>query len=117
MSTWLRDLQRLKHQDSRPQWIKRIRKGDVLARGTVFRIVRDVKHTDKHTFVIFLIRRCSWTTRCYTVYTQHDLKSLGFRPTGKRKRLRSHFDYEIEQNFDVSLRDTTLHCCDVEGLA
>lgn len=97
-------------------WIRAIRKGDVLAAGNSLRVVRAVHHSGSHTYVTFTIRRCSWTTRCYTVLTEHDLKSRGFRNTGRRMRLGGELDYEIEQNFNLRMRDTTLHCCDVEGV-
>lgn len=98
-------------------WIRGIRKGDVIRAGNSLRIVRDVTHTASgHTYVTLAIRRCSWTGRCYTVLTQHDLRSRGFEPTGKRMRLRGELDWEIEQNLNLSARDRNLGCCDVRSV-
>jgi hypothetical protein len=99
-------------------WIQHIRKGDVLASGSTLRVVRSVHHTERHTYVFFTIKRCSWTRRCYTVLTQHDLKDRGFRATGKRVRLRSKMDREIEAEINEHRQssDVVLRCCDVEGI-
>jgi hypothetical protein len=102
--------------DSRPEWIKQIRKGDVLKCGRSLRVVRNVKHCTTKTYVIFAIKRCSWTTRCYTVYSHTDLKTRRFELTGKRLALQGELDYEFEQNIGINSKDTTLHCCDVEGM-
>lgn len=104
--------------DTRPQWIKDLRVGDVVRTPSgLLRIVRAVHHGATRSSFTFVIKRCSWTNRCYTVYTSTDLKTQGWQPTGKRMRLRSHLDYEIEQNFGLSTRDTTLTCCNVEGIS
>ncbi len=98
-------------------WIGRIKRGDILAEGSSLRVVREVRHGENgRVSVTFTIKHCSWTTRCYTVLTHSDLKTRGFRPTGKRVRLTGKLDAEIERNFGVHIRETTLHCCDVEGI-
>lgn len=66
------------------QWIPKIKKGDVLRSGTgILRVVRDVHHAHVgdhvRVSVTFTIRRCSWTQRCYTVYTGNDLVQMGYR--------------------------------------
>lgn len=103
--------------DPRLPWIKALRVGDVVRTPSgLLRIVRAAHHGATRSSFYFTIKHCSWTGRCYTVYTSSDLKTQGWSYTGKRVRLRSHKDYEIQQNFSISLRDTTLHCCDVEGI-
>jgi len=115
--------------DARWAWIANIKKGDILVEGGTPRIVRYVHHYkippgkgtrdgSIRTYVAFTIRRCSWTTRCYTLLTTHDLKQRKFRPTGKRKILRSRMDREIELEIinGLPLEQVKLHCCDVEGI-
>jgi len=109
----------------RHAWIKRIRKGDVLeSRSGRLRIVRSVSHSvipgyDIRTTVIFTIMRCSWTTRCYTVYTGNDLVQMGYRPVKARVRLVKPFDKKIEAEFNRkgNASECVLRCCDVEGIA
>lgn len=100
-------------------WISRIRKGDVLrSRNGVLRVVRAVSHT-RRTTVTFVIRRCSWTTRCYTIYTGNDLRQMGYAPTNVRMPLRTKFDRLIEAEFHRPgpANVCFLHCCDVTGIS
>jgi hypothetical protein len=104
--------------DPRLPWIKALKVGDVVRTPSgLLRIVRSANHGPQRSYFCFTIKHCSWTTRCYTVYTSTDLKVMGWRPTGKRVRLRGHLDYEIEQNIGLSLKDSTLNCCNVEGVS
>lgn len=106
--------------DSRPDWVKRIRVGDVLrARSGLLRVVREVHHEGTKTVVTFAIKRCSWTGRCYTVYFHNDLKSMGFRPTGKRMRLSREIDRAIREEIVEHYipEKIKLHCCDVKGIS
>ena len=97
-------------------WISQIRKGDVLrAPSGLLRVVRAVNHENQKTSVHFSIKHCSWTRRCYTVYFGADLKTMGYRPTGKRMRLRREIDAVIEADFGVTRPKLT--CCDVEGIS
>lgn len=96
-------------------WIKEIRKGDILVEGDTPRIVRNVQHgKNGYCCVTLAIRRCSWTRRCYTVINASDLKQRRFRPTGKRVRLDLPIDKAIE--IAIQSREYTLTCCDVEGV-
>lgn len=118
MSSWMRQTtaKRLKRDHPRHEWIRQIRVGDILARGDSLRVVRDVSHwPDGRTNVVFVIKRCSWTTRCYTVYGTNDLIQLGYRPLGKRLRLTLPIDEQISEA--IGQLKITLTCCDVEGLA
>lgn len=95
-----------------PTWMTEIRVGDVLVSGSgVERVVR--ARTAKT--VAFAIRRCSWTGRCYTIYTLNDLRTFGFRPTGRRLRLRRKLDRAIARCIRHSDRER-LTCCDVKGV-
>lgn len=103
-------------------WIKRIRKGDVLRSGSgALRIVRHVSHhgpSIPKTSVYFAIQRCSWTTRCYTVYTGNDLRQMKYSPTNGRMPLKTNMDKMIEKQFSRDFaKDCELHCCDVIGVA
>lgn len=94
-------------------WIKDISVGDILMEGDTPRVVRSVSHTGR-TSVTFTIRHCSWTTRCYTVLNESDLRTRRFRPTGKRKRLDAPIDRAIREAIDK--REIKMHCCDVDGI-
>ena len=100
-------------------WIRKIRKGDILrAPSGLLRIVREVAHSDKGTYLSFVIKRCSWTQRCYTTYVGVDLVRLGYSPTGKHASLTGRIDRKIERELgDVSPIDIVLHCCDVRGIS
>jgi len=100
-------------------WIFHIKKGDILeAPNGLLRIVRRVSH-GRRTTVWFSIRRCSWTTRCYTLYGGNDLKQMGYKPTGKNWPLDSEFDRRVEEEFDRTgnASNCTFHCCDIMGVA
>jgi hypothetical protein len=100
-------------------WIKNIKKGDVLESGAgLLRIVRDVSH-HKRTSVTFAIRRPSWTTRPYTVMGESDLRTLGYRPVEcKPFPLRTDFDKALEQSFHAPTAESCLlRARDVMGVA
>ena len=116
-----------------PDWIHRIKKGDVLRSGSGrLRVVRDVSHNlvENHlrTNVTFAIQHCSWTGRPYTTYTGQDLVQMKYSPTRAKVTLRKEIDKAIERvmyardglsalpNYGAKkLYEVT--CCDVEGLS
>lgn len=99
-------------------WIKELRVGDVVRSGSgTLRTVRAVKHYKRRTNVTFSILHCSWTGRCYTVMTDCDLRTFGYRPTGQRKRLRSRLDRAVARDFGKPKDRTRLSCCDVRGIS
>lgn len=64
-----------------PDWFDWLDAGHVICeRGGAWRIVRQVsRRTDgRLSFVTLVIRRRSWTGRCYTVLTSSDLKTRVF---------------------------------------
>lgn len=95
-------------------WIRKIKVGDILVEGNTPRVVRYVKHGTQRTYVALSIRRCSWTTRCYTILTTSDLKTRRFRPTSKRQRLTKKIDRQIAN----AINETKIYltCCDIEGI-
>lgn len=102
-------------------WIKNIKIGDILLSGrNTVRVVRRVTKSKKYDrlSVAFLINRCSWTGRCYTVYTNVDLKILGYKPTGVNIKLDSDFDVAVEKeiNFKDCRDPVKIKCCDVTGI-
>lgn len=103
-------------------WIKSIKVGDILVEKKTPRIVRAVSHQPEDpsickTYVWFTIRRCSWTTRCYTVLTGNDLRQRNFRLAGKRVQLNKPIDAAIAMEFgEMKPAKIKLHCCDVEGI-
>lgn len=94
--------------------MRAIKKGDILKENNTLRVVRAVHHYPTRVIVVFTIRRCSWTGRCYTVLNSTDLKQRNFRPTGKRIRLSKKLDKAIEADFGAV--PFKLTCCDVEGV-
>ena len=102
--------------------MRTLKVGDVIARPHgAWRIVREVsryKNGDLRA-VSLLIRRCSWTHRCYTVYGYNDLRMMGFRKiSSAHVKLNTPFDRlahaAIHQN---ASEEYLLTCCDVEGIA
>jgi len=96
-------------------WIEKIQVGDILLEGDTPRIVREVHHREGgYCAVTLVIRRCSWTRRCYTVINSNDLKQRRFRPSGHRVKLGLDIDKKIEAA--IQSREYLLTCCDVEGI-
>jgi hypothetical protein len=72
-----------------PDWMSRVKTGSVLAPAYGdWRIVRKVSRNPNGnlSFVWFVIKRRSWTNRCYTVVTYSDLLQRGFRLVGQLKK-------------------------------
>lgn len=112
--------QRYRYQLPRHQWIRRLQVGDIVrAKSGLLRVVRAVTHHPHGvSSIVFVIKHCSWTRRCYTYMNSHDLITFGYRPTGKRLPLRKNIDKEIASNIVNHSKDLqTLKCCDVEGLS
>mgnify|MGYP001614383358 CR=1 FL=1 len=101
-------------------WMKDLRAGDVLwnARCTDVRVVRQVSRfsNDDLRCVTLVIRRCSWTTRCYTVLNYTDLIYRGFHPAPLRAKFVRLVDHHIEKNIRNAAECQTLTCCDVAGV-
>lgn len=71
----------------------------------------------RRMFIYFAIRRCSWTKRCYTLYSVGELIGLGYVPTGRRWRIKDDLEYLVAEECNASSDDKpTLTCCDVEGM-
>jgi hypothetical protein len=99
-----------------PDWLKRVRVGDVLRTPTgTLRVVRQVSYRrGVISSCSFTIRHCSWTRACYTVKLRSEL--FGWQPTGKRVRLRKRIDRDIKHDLDKPGRERKLTCCSVEGV-
>ena len=98
-------------------WMKDIRVGDVLVSGKgTFRIVRTVKQKGDGCIVSFVIRRCSWTHRPYTVMFPADLKTQEYKPTGIRVTLKGEFDRIMDEEMNRGGDPPLLTCCDVIGI-
>lgn len=108
-------------------WINRIKAGDVVkSRTGLLRVVRDVSHhivscggTKPHvrTCVVFSIKACSWTHRCYTVYTGNDLVQYGYRRTTASVSLRKKIDKAILAEIRKGGKKAGMTCCDVVGVS
>jgi hypothetical protein len=105
-------------------WFRTLQVGDVIAeRRGVWRIVRAIsRKANGDLYAVYLvIRRCSWTHRCYTVLNANDLRTRGFkRIRVKRRPLRTRLDRTIQRIVDgplVERRKQALDCCDVKGIA
>lgn len=105
-----------------PAWMLTLRVGHVIARPNgVYRIVREVhryKNGDLRS-VSLVIRRCSWTHRCYTILNANDMKQLSYRRIPvKARRLTKRLDKQIVAALHQPAWDPhILKCCDVEGVA
>lgn len=96
--------------------------GSVLAEGSgTWRIVRSVYRYGNGDLrgVVFTIRHCSWTGRCYTHLGYSDLIQRGFRMVRVApRRLRSKTDAKIRASIhQPAWEPYVLKCCDVEGVA
>ena len=95
-------------------WWPDIRVGDVLkAPSGALRCVRYVS-LGYRNYVGLAIRHCSWTHRCYTLYTTNELHGIGYTLAGARFALRTKMDRRIARN--ITTRERDLKCCDVVGL-
>jgi hypothetical protein len=80
------------------------------------RIVRHVS-IGKHVTLTFTIEHCSWTGRSVTCYGVPELLRLGYRPLGKRYRLRDRFDRLIAKDAEFPDKSAcNFTCCDVIGI-
>jgi hypothetical protein len=106
-----------------PSWFRTLKVGDVIAeRSGVWRTVRAVSRRPSGGLyaVHLVIRRCSWTHRCYTVVNATDLRVRGFRRIRvKRRPLRTRLDRQIQRivNGPLAKRKQALDCCDVKGIS
>ncbi len=108
-------------------WTNRLQPGDVVRfRSGALRVVRAVRHPERPTSsygeiyrssITFAIKRCSWTHRCYTVYTSSDLRTLGCSMTRAKVSLRKKIDRLIMAELELNPLKPTLTCCDVESAA
>lgn len=98
-------------------WIRNLKPGDVVeSKGGNLRIVRRVSHCrDGRTSVYFVIARCSWTHRPYTVMGESDLITLGYRPINVNVPLDTDFDDKLQREFDRTC-PPCIDCCDVRGI-
>lgn len=104
-----------------PAWMRRVQVGSVIAeRGGAWRIVRHVARdrSGRLRAVWLVIRRCSWTRRCYTVVNANDLIQRRFRliPTSPVQLKTRGIDAKIRHALHESATHRSLTCCDVEGL-
>jgi hypothetical protein len=84
----------------------------------VCRHVSPCEKNPKRTSVFFTIKHCSWTGRCYTVYSLQDLFNLGYVMTKKRVRVRGKFAEKIVEEMTLKVaRPPKITCCDVEGIS
>lgn len=119
---------------AQPDWMATLQVGDVLTNGRSYRVVREVSRWQRGRVagkrrlqtipgegplrgVVFTIRHCSWTKRCYTVLTASDLLTLRFRPAGVRVKLNKPVDAKIAASLHERGTRRTLRCCDVRGIA
>lgn len=68
--------------------------------------------------IYFTIRHCSWTHRCYTLYSVAELLYHGYVNTHKKWRWLPEdiiLNDIIERNHQLP-RDEAMTCCDVEGI-
>lgn len=96
-----------------------IKVGDVLTNGRSDRVVRNVYYNKRGQImgVVFSIKHCSWTGRCYTHLGYNDLDYSGYRPTGVSVKLRKVMDRAILHDIVNHPKENQwLDCCDVRGM-
>lgn len=105
-----------------PRWMLTLKVGHVIARPNgAYRIVRSVCRYGNGDLrsVTLVIKRCSWTHRCYTILNASDLRQLGYRRIRVRPRtLRSDIDRKVAQAIQQPCWEPyVMECCDVDGLS
>jgi hypothetical protein len=100
-----------------PEWLKRVRPGDVLRTSTgKLRVVRSVRYRrGVISSCSFTIKHCSWTGACWTTKQRSEL--FGWSPTGKRVSLRKRIDRDIARDLRKPGPERKLTCCSVVGVA
>ena len=105
------------NKHTQPEWMKQVEVGSVLRKGNSFRVVRAVhryRNGDLRS-VTFVIKRCSWTHRCYTSYGYTDLIWNKYELVeGIKVELDSFLDELIKREFNADTRG--LSCCDVKDV-
>lgn len=75
-------------------------------------------NSPRKSWVFFSIQHCSWTGRCYTLYSVGELMSMGVTKTQARIKRFGQRDQEI--NNDIEQRHDRerfrFRCCDVVGI-
>jgi hypothetical protein len=92
-----------------------VKPGDVLqARSGLQRVVREVTRYSNGDLrcLTFVIQRCSWTERPYTVINYNDLRYMGYEPVGVTVPL----DDQFQQALGMGNEKGSLSCCDVRGI-
>ena len=101
-------------------WFTTLQVGDVIARpGGPWRVVRAISRRAYGLYAVtLLIRRCSWTGRCYTILNATDLRVQGYKPVrGAHWPCRTAFDRRVHKAItDDGVRPYPLRCCDVVGI-
>jgi hypothetical protein len=82
------------------------------------RIVRAVhpSREPNRTRVFFAIAHCSWTHRCYTLYTLSELKTLGYTLTRAHYDVKDKFQKLFVEDVNNHELERNFHCCDVVGI-
>ena len=100
------------------KWVKNLKKGDVFLWGPneTPRVVLEV-HGKKRMWIFLTIRRCSWTTRPYTLYRDYDVAKMAKPAPLKRKVLRAPIYKSIIHSIGaLNANECEVSCCDVVGL-
>ena len=99
-----------------------VRTGDVLKWPSgVMRVVRlvhqhgDRRENPRKTFCFFVIKHCSWTRRCYTLYNIGELAGIGVRNTRVNIKFKTRIDERIVEEMERAGRPQ-ISCCKVRGL-
>lgn len=90
----------------------------------LLRVVRHVNLSPKwrkypgRIAVYFVIKHCSWTHRCYTIYTLQDLRRMGYVLTRKWLKNLGKLHRKIEQECAMKVAmPPIITCCDVENIS
>ncbi len=107
------------HRIEQPRWMLTLRVGAVITNGGAWRVVGDLsRYRDGRLHTVSLvIRRCSWTGRCYTVLNATDLRLMGYRRVNVRPlKLKGKIDKRIHMAIHEKADQKSMTCCDVVGI-
>jgi len=104
-----------------PEWFSQIVVGSVVREGDgPLRVVRYVHRVaDGRIWVGLAIRRCSWTTRPYTILNASDLKTRKFRLVPVRPvTLKGDFNARMAASMrhDGPAHLSPMRCCEAVGV-
>jgi hypothetical protein len=106
------------------QFLASLRKNDLLLVNGRLRVLRDVHRSSSskwkrdHIWFYFVILRCSWTNRPYTLYEANDMKNKRIELVARNFKQKDNGFVEAfaRELLHPRPEDVKLSCCDVHGI-